>query len=242
MSNRRSFLKASLLMGLSATAKTLVNQQQLQTLESVGSWMDNKFVLPELPYTYEALEPFIDAKTMTLHHSKHHQAYVDKLNAALVNFKSNKTLNELLSEALKLGDAIRNNAGGHFNHSFFWQCMRAPLKGAENMPGERLNAAIKEKYGTLDAFKKEFTKASMSVFGSGWCWLVKKDEKLDLLITPNQDNPLMFSETSEVKLILGLDVWEHAYYLNYLNKRTDYISAWWNVVNWDFAETQWKHS
>jgi superoxide dismutase, Fe-Mn family len=191
------------------------------------------FSLPQLPYAYDALEPHIDARTMEIHHTKHHQAYVNNVNAALEKAPEwqGKSLDELMRginsvpEAVRT--AVRNNGGGHWNHSLFWQIM-GPNKGGE--PSGKLAAAIKSSFGDFAKFKEQFAAAATGRFGSGWAWLVDDGNgKLSITSTPNQDNPLMEGK----KAILGLDVWEHAYYLKYQNRRPDYIGAWWNVVNWD---------
>jgi superoxide dismutase, Fe-Mn family len=190
------------------------------------------FELPKLPYDYKALEPHIDAQTMEIHHSKHHNAYVTNLNKALEGGDfANKSLEELMAMISKLPAAVRNNGGGHYNHSMFWQVMK-PNGGGK--PTGAVAAGIDQAFGNFDAFKEKFNAAAATRFGSGWAWLiVKSDGKLDVCSTPNQDNPLM--DIAEVKgtPILGLDVWEHAYYLKYQNRRPDYCGAWWNVVNWD---------
>lgn len=190
------------------------------------------FELSKLPYAYEALEPFIDAQTMNIHHTKHHQAYVTNLNAALEKHPElgGWSLDDLL---IKLADvpedirtAVRNHGGGHWNHDLFWNIM-APNAGGE--PSGALAKAIKSDFGSFANFKAEFDKAAMGCFGSGWAWLVEKGDKLAVVSTANQDNPL----TDGLKPLMGIDVWEHAYYLKYQNRRADYIAAWWNVVNWD---------
>lgn len=189
------------------------------------------FTLPDLPYAFDALEPHIDAKTMEIHHGKHHNGYVTKLNEAVKGTENeNKTLEELLVNAGSISTAVRNNGGGHWNHTFFWEIL-APNAGGE--PTGELAEAIKEAFGSFEDFKKKFNEAAASRFGSGWAWLIAKDGKLEISSTPNQDNPLM--DVAEVKgtPILGVDVWEHAYYLNYQNRRPDYLEAFWNVVNWD---------
>lgn len=190
------------------------------------------FELPKLPYDYKALEPHVDAQTMELHHTKHHQAYVTKLNEALEGTDlAHKSLEDLMAIASKVPTAIRNNGGGHYNHSLFWQVMKPNGGGAPTGPVE---PAIAQAFGTFDAFKEKFNKAAAERFGSGWAWLVvKADGRLEVTSSPNQDNPLM--DLAEVKgtPILALDVWEHAYYLKYQNRRPDYVGAWWNVVNWD---------
>lgn len=188
------------------------------------------FSLPSLPYAPDALEPYIDTTTMQIHHGKHHQAYVDNLNKAIAGTPNeNKSLEELVKAAGSISPAVRNNGGGHWNHSFFWQIL-APKAGGN--PSGKLADAINSAFGTFDAFKEKFNNAGMTRFGSGWAWLISKDGKLEITSTPNQDNPLM--DVADVKgtPILGVDVWEHAYYLKYQNKRAEYLGAFWNVVNW----------
>ena len=189
------------------------------------------FQLSPLPYPSNALEPHIDARTMEIHHDKHHAAYVNNLNAAITGTDLEKqSLEEILQNVSKHSPAVRNNAGGHYNHTMFWQLM---MPGGSNKPSGALLDAINTAFGNYDEFKNKFTTAGTTRFGSGWAWLVASGGKLAIGSTPNQDNPLM--DVSEIKgtPVLGLDVWEHAYYLNYQNRRPDYISAWWNVVNWD---------
>lgn len=188
------------------------------------------FTLAPLPYAHDALEPHIDTLTMQIHHGKHHQAYVDNLNKAIAGTEhENKSLEELVAEAGKISAAVRNNGGGHWNHSFFWESL-AP--GAGGAPSGKLAEAIDAAFGSFDAFKEKFANAGMTRFGSGWAWLIVKDGKLEVVSTPNQDNPLM--DVAEVKgqPILGVDVWEHAYYLKYQNRRAEYLGAFWNVVDW----------
>ena len=189
------------------------------------------FTLPELPYAFNALEPHVDARTMEIHHGKHHAAYVTNLNAALQGTEhEGKSIEELLSNISKLPAAARNNGGGHWNHSMFWEIM-APNAGGE--PTGDLASQITKDFGSLDDMKKQFAEAATKRFGSGWAWLCKgSGGKLFITSTPNQDNPLMDVADQKGHPILGLDVWEHAYYLNYQNRRPDYITAWWNVVNW----------
>ena len=191
------------------------------------------FTLPALPYAYDALEPHIDARTMEIHHTKHHQAYVNNLNAALEKAPQleGKSLDDLMRSINSVPEAVRtavrNNGGGHWNHSQFWEWM-GPKRGGE--PTGRLADAIKSSFGDFAKFREQFAAAAAGRFGSGWAWLVDEGNgKLSITSTPNQDNPLMEGK----KAILGLDVWEHAYYLKYQNKRPDYVAAWWNVVNWD---------
>lgn len=191
------------------------------------------FELPSLPYAFNALEPNIDAKTMEIHHGKHHQGYVNKLNAAVEGTAAENMndLEEIMANISTLSIGIRNNGGGHFNHSLFWSVM-SPNGGGN--PSGALGDAINASFGSFDDFKKEFSNAAGTRFGSGWAWLIKNSSgKLEVCSTANQDNPLM--DIAEVKgtPILGLDVWEHAYYLNYQNKRPDYIANFYNVINWD---------
>ncbi|MFN8355013.1 MAG: superoxide dismutase [Spirosomataceae bacterium] len=189
-----------------------------------------QFTQDPLPYAVDALEPSIDKMTMEIHYGRHHKAYVDNLNKAIANTDlAKKSLYDLMKDAGKMPAAVRNNAGGHWNHTFFWTVM-GPKAGGP--PTGELAKAIDATFGSFDKFKEEFAKAATSRFGSGWAWLIVKDKKLVITSTPNQDNPLM--DVAEVKgtPILGLDVWEHAYYLKYQNKRADYVSGFWNVVNW----------
>ena len=189
------------------------------------------FTLPALPYDFAALEPHIDAKTMEIHHGKHHQTYVNNLNAAIEKAPelAKKSLDDLMRNVSTLPEAVRtavrNNGGGHWNHSMFWQIM-APKAGGE--PGGKLGQAITTAFGDFAKFREQLSAAGVGRFGSGWAWLVNNGGKLSITSTPNQDNPLMEGQ----KAIMGLDVWEHAYYLKYQNRRPDYINAWWNIVNW----------
>lgn len=188
------------------------------------------FTLPALPYAHDALEPYIDKATMEIHHGKHHQAYVDNLNKAIAGTEhENKSLEEIVKVAGTISPAVRNNGGGHWNHSFFWETL-APHAGAA--PSGELAEAINSAFGSFEALKEKVNAAGTTRFGSGWAWLIVKDGKLEVTSTPNQDNPLM--DVAEVKgtPLLGIDVWEHAYYLKYQNKRPDYLTAVWNVINW----------
>lgn len=189
------------------------------------------FKLPDLPYAYDALEGSIDAQTMEIHHTKHHNAYVTKLNGAIEGTDAEgKSIEELMASISDYSGAVRNNGGGHFNHSLFWTIM-SPNGGGE--PTGELAEAITSAFGSFDKFKEDFANAAATRFGSGWAWLILRDGKLAVTSTPNQDNPLMDIAEEKGTPILGLDVWEHAYYLKYQNKRPDYISAFWDVVNWD---------
>ena len=199
------------------------------------------FTLPPLPYDFAALEPHIDAKTMEIHHGKHHQTYVNNLNAAIEKAPelAKKSLDDLLRNVSTLPEAvrtpIRNNGGGHWNHSMFWQIM-APKAGGE--PGGKLGQAITSTFGDFAKFREQFSAAGVGRFGSGWAWLINTGGKLSIISTPNQDTPLMDGQ----KAVMGLDVWEHAYYLKYQNRRPDYIQAWWNVVNWTEVEKRFSQS
>ena len=189
------------------------------------------FTLSNLPYAYNALEPYIDELTMQIHHGKHHQAYVDNLNKAIAGTEhENKSLEELVAHAGAISAAVRNNGGGHWNHTFFWESL-APNAGGE--PTGELADAINTAFGSFEEFKTKFATAGATRFGSGWAWLGVKDGGLAICSTPNQDNPLMDVAECKCTPILGVDVWEHAYYLKYQNKRADYLSAIWNIVNWN---------
>ena len=197
------------------------------------------FELPKLDYSYDALQPHIDARTMEIHHTKHHGAYTNNLNAAIENTDlAGKSIESILAQISKAPVAVRNNGGGYYNHNLFWKVM-SPNGGG--IPSGDLAAAINKDFGSFDQFKEQFNKAAATRFGSGWAWLVKNSSgSLVVTSTPNQDNPLM--DIAEVKgtPILGLDVWEHAYYLNYQNRRPDYINAFWNVINWNEVELRFK--
>ena len=196
------------------------------------------FELPSLSYAYTALEPHVDARTMEIHHTKHHQTYVTNLNAALNGTASEgKSLEALMAEMSKQPAAVRNNGGGHYNHNLFWEIM-SPNAGGQ--PAGELADAINTAFGSFDKFKEDFAKAGMTRFGSGWAWLIKHDGKLVITSTPNQDNPLMDLADVKGSPLLGLDVWEHAYYLHYQNRRADYITAWWNVVNWNVVNERFQ--
>jgi superoxide dismutase, Fe-Mn family len=190
------------------------------------------FELPKLPYAYDALEPYIDARTMEIHHTKHHNTYITKLNEALEKHAglNDKSLDSLLSDLNAIPEdirgAVRNHGGGTWNHNMFWEIMGPNAGGT---PSGNLAAALESNFGSFDAFKSEFEKAATTLFGSGWAWLVKRGGGLAVVTTPNQDNPLSQGMTP----VMGIDVWEHAYYLHYQNRRPEYVSNWWNVVNWE---------
>jgi Fe-Mn family superoxide dismutase len=233
--DRRSFVKLSIAAGAAAAATPSAMAQ------------DASFSLPKLPYAFNALEPHIDAKTMEIHHGKHHQAYIDNLNKAIAanDYLKGKTLEAIVGGLPAVKDdavrtTLRNNGGGHWNHSFFWEIMAPAGKGGE--AGAELAAAIKSAFGSLDDLKKAFNEAATKRFGSGWAWLIVQDKKLKVVSTPNQDNPLMKEIVPDSDFgapILGLDVWEHAYYLRYQNKRPDYIAAFYRVVHWAEVERRW---
>ena len=194
-----------------------------------------KFELPQLPYSYDALEPHIDARTMEIHHAKHHQTYVTKLNEALEKYPDlqKKDLGELIAslDALpaEIRNAVRNHGGGHMNHSLFWNIM-SPSSTGGGEPSGKMGEAIKASFGSFEKFKEEFSKSASGLFGSGWTWLVLNQEgNISIVTTPNRDNPI----SAGLKPVFGLDVWEHAYYLKYQNRRPEYVSAWWNILNWD---------
>jgi Fe-Mn family superoxide dismutase len=240
--SRRDFIKKTGLLSAAGLAISVFGSGMESLIAGTSrlaaiDGMSGTFELPPLPYAYDALEPHIDKMTMEIHHDKHHKAYVTNLNKALSEMPQKVNLSEIIKNISKYPVAVRNNAGGHFNHSFFWNIMKANGGGH---PTGALAEAIAKAFGSFEEFKNKFNAAATSRFGSGWAWLVYKDGALAVGSTPNQDNPLM--DVSEFKgtPILGLDVWEHAYYLKYQNKRTDYENAWWNVVNWDQAAAHYE--
>jgi superoxide dismutase, Fe-Mn family len=226
-SDRRSFLQTTVAVAATGLLATKLPQCLAQAPEG------GEFKLPPLPYDYAALEPVIDKETMTIHHTKHHQAYITKLNAAIKDNPSlaGKSIVELLQDLNAIPEtvrkAVRDNGGGHANHTFFWSIMQAP--NSKSAPSAKLSAAIDAKFGSLDKLKEKFNAAAVGQFGSGWAWLVEGSEGLEVMSTPNQDSPISVGK----KPLLGIDVWEHAYYLKYQNKRADYVAAWWQLVNWD---------
>lgn len=240
MSDRRDFLKKAGLLGLAGITSKLVSNEKITTLENFGKEIvnANAFTLPALPYAYNAMEPFIDAQTMEIHYTKHHQAYVNKLNetasANLDYSVDDQTKCKSIDKAT--ASVIRNNLGGHVNHSLFWTLLKPNPEAKPNLPKGKLADAIARDFKSFDDFKKEFTEKATKNFGSGWCWLIEQNGKLLITTTPNQDNPLMKLAEQQGKIVMALDVWEHAYYLKYQNKRPDYIGNWWNVANWDKAE------
>jgi superoxide dismutase, Fe-Mn family len=196
------------------------------------------FELPKLGYDYAALEPHIDARTMEIHHTKHHQAYTDKLNEAVKGSSlEGKSIEEILQNISGQSATVRNNGGGYYNHNLYWKIL-AP--GSTKQPEGELLSALKESFGSVENFRDAFVQAALTQFGSGWAWLVLQNNKLVVSSTPNQDNPLMNVADVQGKPILGVDVWEHAYYLNYQNKRADYVNAFWNLINWDEVARRFK--
>jgi len=238
--NRRDFLKKSVLFGLTGVAGTIISQKKINALQELTKNLENNYLfkLPSLPYAYDALEPFVDKQTMEIHHTKHHQSYINKLNELPVeSFNVSEDLAGMCKHIDNSSSlTIRNNLGGHFNHSLFWKLLKPNLQNTENIPTGKILEAIVLNFNSFEDFKKEFTEKASKVFGSGWCWLIVKEGKLKITTTPNQDNPLMKVATDNGNPILALDVWEHAYYLKYQNKRADYISNWWKIVNWKQAE------
>ena len=242
--SRRVFLqtagKAGVVAGLTGSiTSVLANTNKTKYIFSSPTPIP--YTQAPLPYTYAALEPVIDAQTMEIHYTKHAASYAKNLADALVAEKvdsSTVSLESLLGSVSKYSVKMRNNAGGHYNHSLFWQLMNSP--GQSTTPSPALAAAIQTNFGSLETLRSKFNDAAKNRFGSGWAWLIlKNDGKLDIVSTPNQDNPLM--DVSDVKgqPLFGIDVWEHAYYLKYQNKRPDYITAWWSVLNWDFVNTRY---
>ncbi len=238
--NKRTFLKtiAFTTAGISAYGLTSKLDAATKTRRR-GKW-NGEFILPKLPYDYDALEPYIDAQTMELHHSKHHASYTRNFNAAVEELGlKGKTGIEIISEVSKYPDSIRNNGGGFMNHSLFWK-MLTPANGS--MPQGDLLDALKENFGSVDSFKSAFGAAAGSLFGSGWAWLIAADGKLKITSTANQDSPLMDIAEEKGYPLLCIDVWEHAYYLKYQNRRSEYIEAFWNVVNWDFVSQRFTQA
>ncbi|MDP2387008.1 MAG: superoxide dismutase [Bacteroidota bacterium] len=239
--SRRNFLRNAGLFSLGTLASSAVGNEGLNKLDQLGKLAaidGGKYTLPVLPYAYNALEPFIDKQTMEIHHTKHHQAYVDNLNKALESYtgkdlESPHSFENIFKVVSKLPAAIRNNAGGHYNHSLFWSLMKANPEGYKSIPEGKSAELINKTFGSFEAFQKQFTDAALKRFGSGWAWAYLESGVLKIGSTANQDNPLMNNAEIQGKPVLALDVWEHAYYLKYQNKRADYINNWWNVVNWN---------
>ncbi len=230
--SRKTFVKSATLVA----GASILNTEKIEAkINAALTQLAGDYKLPQLGYSFDALEPYIDKQTMEIHYSKHHQAYVNKLNEAkskLTNW-SYTNLNQVLADLNNLPKdiqgTVRNNAGGHYNHTLFWSLLKVKTK-----PSDTVLKQLNETFQSLDNFKQLFTKAAMGTFGSGWVWLIKQNGKLKIVNTPNQDNPLMVGIVKDNGIpIIALDVWEHAYYLKYQNKRADYIEAFWNVLNWD---------
>jgi superoxide dismutase, Fe-Mn family len=239
--NKRTFLKTSLLgLGGIFAAPVISGKGYVNSgiIPDASYNQEGKFELPSLSYDYDALEPHIDARTMEIHHSRHHAGYVNNLNNALQGSGRNeKSIESILNSVSSHSEAVRNNGGGHYNHQLFWEIM-SPKGGGK--PSGELLSAINGTFDSFDKFKEQFSSAASSRFGSGWAWLMVSDGKLKISSTPNQDNPLMDIADERGTPILGLDVWEHAYYLKYQNMRGNYISAFWEVVNWDAVSEKLK--
>ncbi len=237
--DKRTFLKKSAILTIGGAVAGATPLRATGSLTGMGA--GEGFKLPDLPYAYDALEPYIDGRTMEIHHSKHHAGYTRKFNAALeeAGLKGRK-IKELFSEVSMQPAGIRNNGGGFYNHKVFWNSM-SPDGGGE--PGGDLLKAIEKDFGSFEKFREMFSSAAATRFGSGWAWLVRKEDgSLTVTSTPNQDNPLMDVSETRGAPLLAIDVWEHAYYLKYQNRRTDYISAFWNVVNWDRVADKFSKS
>ncbi|MCC7232425.1 MAG: superoxide dismutase [Bacteroidia bacterium] len=230
-SSRRTFLKKSSLLAIAGIAGPSVSSGFFTSHSMPESEVvDGEFTLPPLPYAYDALEPHLDKLTMEIHYTKHHQGYVNNLNKLVQENNIHATLDELVKNASKYPEGVRNNGGGHWNHSMFWKVMRP----GGSSPSGKISSAIAGAFESLDNFQEKFASAASKRFGSGWAWLVRTPSgKLEIGSTPNQDNPLMDLSAFRGIPLLGLDVWEHAYYLKFYNKRGDYIREWWNVINWD---------
>jgi len=232
--NKREFLQKGMLLSAGALVAPSIFKNNLYSNDSVnsGSAQSSEFSQIPLPYAFSALEPHIDAQTMEIHYTKHHAAYTKKFNDSIKEEKlEGQSIETIFSNIDKYSASIRNNGGGFYNHNFFWQNLSP--KGDEPKT-ELLDAIIKD-FGSFDAFKEAYGKAATSVFGSGWAWLIKQEGKLKIVSSPNQDNPLMNISKEKGAPLMCIDVWEHAYYLKYQNKRADYISAYWNIVDWNFV-------
>lgn len=243
--NRRKFIvtsvKSSLAIGIGLGVATPVLQSFSTSLKLSSPHFKTGFDQMPLPYAYNALEDYIDARTMEIHYSKHAAGYAKNVKdaAAAEKVDMQKPLENVLAKISHYSEKMRNNAGGHYNHELFWQCMRPKKEG--NMPSGKLQAAIEKQFASFENFKQQFGNAGKTQFGSGWAWLyIKKDGSLQVGSTPNQDNPLMNISKIKGYPLLGLDVWEHAYYLKYQNKRAEYVDNWWNLVNWDFVQQRFE--
>lgn len=242
MMTRRKALKTTALTTLACAAGSAVQFASAQNAgSSTAATPSGPFKLPPLPYALDALEPHVDARTMEIHHGKHHATYVANLNKALADHPmlTDKSVAELLEQLTSLPEsiraAVRNNGGGHYNHTLFWQMMK---KDGGGEPKGELAKAIDKSFGSFNGFKEQFTKAALGQFGSGWAWLISENKQLKIESTPNQDSPI----SREIPPLLGIDVWEHAYYLKYQNRRADYVNAWFNAVNWDYVAERFKNN
>jgi len=234
--NNRQFSLTALMTVLFITGTSFIVDIPVNTNNEENSG----FVLASLPYAYDALEPYIDARTMEIHHSRHHAAYVNNLNRALEGTKDiNLPLETLMRSISKYSMAVRNNGGGHYNHELFWNIM-SPKGGGE--PSGELAEKIRKTFGSFEQMKEEFNKAALGQFGSGWAWLIVQNGKLKITATPNQDNPLMDIVSEKGFPLMGVDVWEHAYYLKYQNRRGDYVSAFWNLINWPYVTERYNEA
>ncbi|HEX4887832.1 MAG TPA: superoxide dismutase [Luteibaculaceae bacterium] len=232
---RRTFLKSTAIVGGVVSLSGAI-----QPLFASGEKTADAYTLPALAFKYGELEPFVDEATMILHHTKHHAAYVARLNAEASSWEVKPTVEQLMASVSKYNTATRNHGGGHYNHTFFWSILTPEI--GQEIPSE-LATALEQNFGSIQGFKEAFAKAATGVFGSGWVWLVvNPDGKLSIGTTANQDNPIMDLSAFKGKPILALDVWEHAYYLKHQNKRADYIAAFWNVVNWKQANSYFKQA
>ncbi len=233
--NKRQFLKTGLLMGTGAAIAPGLFRNTLSAAEIKATSFTGEFLQVPLPYAYNSLEPNIDARTMELHYTKHHAGYTKKFNDSVKDEKlEGMSIEEIFSNVDKFSGSIRNNGGGYYNHNLFWLCL-SPDGGGE--PAGALMEMIVQNFGSFEAFKNEFSKAAATVFGSGWAWLINQEGKLKIVSTPNQDNPLMNTSKERGTPLLCLDVWEHAYYLNYQNRRADYIASFWNIIDWKFVSS-----
>jgi superoxide dismutase, Fe-Mn family len=241
MNNRRDFLKKGALLGLTGIVGKLAGTGRLDEIENAANTLSAgspAFKLPPLPYAYDALEPFIDKQTMEIHYTKHHQAYIDKLNNTASTNIDYQASDETKCKSIDNATAavVRNNLGGYYNHSLLWTLLKPNSNASPNAPTGKLAEAIKKDFGSFENLKKEYSETAVKIFGSGWCWLIVQNDKLKISTTPNQDNPLMKVAAEQGRIVMALDVWEHAYYLKYQNKRADYIAGWWNIINWGKAE------
>lgn len=239
--DKRDFMKKSIALGASLISvpafseKHIFNNKHDSSILAVNG-SKQSFEQIKLPYSYDSLEPYIDAATMKLHYSAHHAAYTANLNKAATEEKIlNKSIEEIFKNVSHYSSSVRNNGGGFYNHNLFWQCM---TPGGKKLSSGSFKRILEATFGSFDEFKNQFSQKAATVFGSGWAWLIEREGKLYITSTPNQDNPLMDVVSEKGNPLLALDVWEHAYYLKYQNRRADYISAFWNVIDWDFVESR----